>query len=447
MFSSSSRTKGIWKNPVQQEESVIYNQNSYPWVSWLDAGDSFLWAMLELEQVSTTWGTCLGDKTAYTKGGGYRLIEGRYHPRYTDPTDIKPLEGKERDRFIDWATEVNSEDGGKELIDVEGEAYNAFYKSGNAFVLLRKFEVDGRPQASVHNLQLPEVRLSQDRRGIYHSELFREYGFVPGWSSRTTDNWAAKFYSFDWMPDEETGGECRIIWIKNSVSTHKYYGIPECVAGFLEGRTEYQATRYNLTEFETGFHPNAVITMTGENLSENHIKETRQMIKNQTGHGKNGRVLFMPQQGDDLKNTLMDLSREYNGSWLDLKQVTREMVFQAHRWHPVLSGRETPGKLGNSNRAFAEVWRLVMGTVIQPTRDIFAQKFRRPVMDAAGFENVSALIKEDNHIMEMVAMTDPRGIPLTANERRARAGLMPLEGEELEEVKNQRQQTRRRWRR
>lgn len=411
-----------YTNTVQKGFEVDdLKYQSRPWIPFYDWADGFLWQLLEMGQISPTWGLCEQAKLKYVMGGGFSLLRGDYDPVLDELDDFERVKAGEIDGFRDWAKKVNQSNDADTLFEVTGRAANDFNKTGNAFVLCKWYSVGNDENFTIHHLPTLETRLGSDRESVWWSEHFRNP------DHDTTESQAYQYPLYPIVGDDPEGnGRVTVIHLKNHEATHKFYGLPSSIMGLLNARSEYQSIRFRLTGLENNWSKDGVLILSGIQNSDEVTNAIRGNISYASGEGKNGGLDVLPFKGTDVNADLITYDKDSQGEFLETTKLDSETIFKVHGLHPTLVGEQIPGKLGNRQN-FAEIFTLVSAQVIEPIRNKFISELLKPVAEMAGFQGYTPIFKNSNEIKTLIAMTHPAGVPETINERRKRFGLDEIE--------------------
>jgi hypothetical protein len=374
--------------------------------------------LAERARRSTTHGAIIKSKTNYAvgQGFGYAINEEKVFKEDLDPNIIEFLNNANNDR--------------ESLISIYEQAAGDYVLTGNAYLEVVRANIKGTNQSvmNVFKIDATKVRLSKDRESVYVSGFWRDIKLDenPNKDRHPVENIPL------WDGKVDTKQSRFVIHIKNSEPEFDYYGIPEHHAVLKWADIEYQIATFNLTEFENGFFPSALIQMIGSEVPEGMTPKeyVDKFNSNYTGEGKNGKVVTQLVDTQEQAAQIHEFTRDMTGSFTELSDLATKNIISGHRWTPSLTGQLATGGMGQSSAMIINDWHIAMNNLIIPEYQTPLLRLFNLVMEIAGFE-VELNIKNK----PPVTIQDTLDVKLimTINEQRAELGLEPLEngGDEL----------------
>ena len=333
--------------------------------------------LAELKRQSSTHRSVLAQKTTFTTGSGF----------FT--------KNKSLAEYID---DINAD--GESLKDVFKKLADDYFTYGNAY--LEGVVYDGG--INFYHKDASTARVSKNKKSIC---------FHPDWG-----NYKRNPEKKQVIPVYPNIASSRfIIHYKDYESTFSFYGLPDYVASLEHIAIDYEIGKFNHTAFKNGFSPSAIVTVNGdfgEAEAEKFVETAKDTL---TGSGNNSKILFLVKNGDDSRNTdVQIISNKEDGDFLDLQKLTDQNIITAHRWQPALSGIVSSGKMNNTGSEIRIAYELAMSTVIKDTTNILLSPIKKVLSRELGLDTEDLQVVYEPPI-SFLSDLDPKQV-LTINEQR-----------------------------
>lgn len=314
---------------------------------------------------SPTHSSVLKSKLVFTAGLG--II-------YKQDGEVFDLNSKQKD----YVNNINSDE--ETLYEVYKKVQGDFIDFGNAYPEVVKV----KKRINIFHSDATTVRVDKEGEKGYISNFWRDIGLEDVFPRKD---------GLDIKDIDLTGKESNfLIHIKNYEPEYNIYGIIDHSAALKDADIEYKVSTFNLDKLENGFFPSVMIQMFGDppdgKTPETYAKE---LEKNFTGEGNARKFLLqLLEQGVDGAK-IHEFTGAQEGEFTELKQLAKESIIEAHRWHPALM-MLTPGKLANSSD-IRTAYEMVKNTVIPDYRIPVLKVFENILNNTELFNDVQLSIK------------------------------------------------------
>jgi phage portal protein BeeE len=162
------------------------------------------------------------------------------------------------------------------------------------------------------------------------------------------------------------GNRHSIIHISDYHPRYKYYGLIEWVSGLAASEIAYKTDKWNISKLDNNYVPSGILTVgVGSQSEADELREYYE--KEEIGVGRNGKVMFIAVGNEGATTTFTPMNQNVEGSWMTLKEATKEDILAACNWFGILLGQSKPGALGQTQE-IRNVYNLAMKTIIRPKR-------------------------------------------------------------------------------
>lgn len=410
--------------PTATVENKNINDVRSAWVPYFNgSNNTYPNELAERARRSTTHNSIIKSKTNYTVGQGWTFTVN------DDPKKKYELE----DSLVEFLDNANNDN--ESLLKVFKMVAEDYVKLGNAYIEIVTARIEGsdRRVMNIFHVDGTKVRINKEKTKAYISSFWRdikldEHPNQSEYPIETVDLWNG---------DKETTQSRYIIHIKNYEAEYDYYGLPEHHAVLNWAEIEYKIPMFNLSEFDNGFFPSALIQLIGTDVPEGMTPKqyVNAFIANYTGEGKNGKIVAQMVDSADQAAQVTEFNKDLDGFFTELQELATKNIIGGHRWYPSLSGQITTGGMGQSSTMIINDWSIAMANLVIPEYQTPLLELFNMVVMMAGFD-VELGIKNKPPVT-MQDTLDAK-LVLTVNEQRKELGLDPLEegGDELIKKEN-----------
>lgn len=407
------------------------------WVLMFDESQSFLKNLMALIYNSHSNSSILKNKTAFTCGEGFQVVESETTPLLQMVKDmVRAFTGQPQTitNLNNDLLKVNA--NGETLEEVAKKIIFDYVAFGNAFVEFMETTESGQPVFYIYHTPVYKCGLSKpNNRGV--SEFV---AISQDWTNQQREE---DLEVLPMYPNFTNGPVKRsIIHIKEYLPGFELFGVPEWSSARVWCENEYRIGKHNRGKLKNGFVPSAFAQFFGAFTPE-EAQELIEGIDNTfTDTGNNSKIFAQVLRDESYKMNLEILEDQKEGSFLDLQKLATQAIITANRWTTSLSGIATAGKLG-SNQQIRDEIEFVTNVVIKPIRRVILQRIINPYV-----ENLSRVKGNiyGNLKLEFVNLTpvslasllDPNTVLLN-NEKREQFGFNKLTEEEEQQLAREQQ--------
>jgi len=400
--------------------------------------DNYLISRIDfLSKSSPTLGAILASKANMIVGGGLNI--------YASPnqTIIKRLKKAFRKNIqdIDDIAGINeyllNVDAGADFQDVLTRVARDYATYGNAFAQLIRYK-----EAGVEKLVLKHTPVAWARPKIVETGSIKKYigvssEFQTGQNEPTDTLDICMYPHFE--PVETASGtyERSIIHLKDYQPNSYYWGLPDWISTNLYCEIEYRIARFNISQFENGFTPSAIVTMGGATTDPDETsKFVDYFVDSFTNTGNDSKVLFYMLENPDYNIDVNVLNQIKEGQFTELATIAAQQIITGCNWSAALAGIQTAGQLGSNQQLRTEFSKL-QNMVINPIQSLFEKQLIAPVLREAAelggfsFSGLGVELSKVNPI-SLAGDIMPNEV-LTVNEQREVLGYEPI----IEEPENE----------
>lgn len=425
-----------------QKYELQYNFEEYvPFLS----DDNYLFTRIDfLAKGSPTLGAIIANKTHLISSGGFNVYEA---PTKTIINGLK----KSLKRNIDNVEQIqelndyfNDVDNDKDLQEVISKVTRDYITYGNAFVQLIKYKGTRFNENGVleeyRKLIVKHTPLGYCRPKVVRNRDEKRYigvsaDFEKGIRLPTNVKDIPMYPNFEEVDINGDAYERTIIHLKDYQPNFYYWGVPDWIDCNLFAEIEYRIARFNISQFENGFAPSAIITMGGATSDPEDVQEfTRYFQESFTNTGNDAKVLFYMLENPDYKIDAQILSDIREGQFTELQKLCAQQIITGCNWTTSLAGIPTPGKLG-SNQQLRSEFSLIENMVLKPIQNLIDRKLINPIIQEAGkymgydWGMIHAELATNNPL-DLSTELDLNAV-LTPNEKRELLGYEPLDETQL----------------
>lgn len=411
--------------PFGYNNRLAFGLSQYAYVPFLSDDDNYAQILMEAKLLSPTTLACINSKVHFCVDKGLVIENDKKDPKYDT-----------------WSKSVNLRR--QNFTEVITEIFNNYFTYGNCYVELVRgsFGNISFVKPYVHNTQ--DVRLDYpDDDNIVHHVLISRW-FRREMGVRFSDFKTVRIPLYDpnplmqdscWVLGDD-GYYHTVIHIKRQECGFDHYGLPSNVGALPLMLLEYKCSRYNLDEFENNLSPGGILFLKGQASKTEAFDLAKNIVKQHTGDGKQGRWLVMSGNGqvDDIEVKPFDNKKD--GDFIELMSAIQDMLFISNEWNKILVGGSLPTGLGHNGQIFRSVFDIYNNSVIHPTQCFIMGKFVNPFFQihdkycGTKFAQMGAMLIT-NAPDTFMGDLNINAI-LTKNEGRAIIGKQPIKGDEWE---------------
>lgn len=349
---------------------------------------------------SPTHSAVLKSKLVFTAGLGF------IYKRNDKIIELTP-------KMQEYVDNINAD--GESLFKVYKKVQGDYIDFGNGYPQVVKV---GK-RLNIFHTDATTVRISQDKKVAYMSNFWRDITNDPLFPRKDFDIQDISLLNTD---------QEYLIHIKNYVPEYNTYGVIDHSAALKDADIEYKVSTFNLDKLENGFFPSVLIQMFGDAPDDKTAEDYANELKvNFTGEGKSRKFLLQLLEQGVEGAKIHEFKGAEEGEFTELKQLAKESIIEAHRWHPALM-MLTPGKLANSSD-IRTAYEMVKNTVIPDYRDAVIPIFQNLLQQHTLFKGVTLSIKP----VVPVSAADQIDVKQiwTVDEQREETGKPPLDDMEV----------------
>ena len=350
---------------------------------------------------SPTHSAVLKSKLVFTAGLGF------IYKRNDKVIELTP-------KMQEYVDNVNAD--GESLYEVYKRVQGDYIDFGNSYPQVVKV---GK-RINIFHTDATTVRIGKDKKKAYISNFWRDIKNEEVFPRK--DSFHIQDISM------ENAAEKYLIHLKNYEPEYNVYGVIDYSAALKDADIEYKVSTFNLDKLDNGFFPSVMIQMFGDPPDGKSPEEyADELKKNFTGEGKNRKFLLQILENGAEGANIQEFSGAQSGEFTELKQLAKESIIEAHRWHPALM-MLTPGKLANSSD-IRTAYEMVKNTVIPDYRAAVLPTFQKLLQMHPMFKNVELSIKP------VIPVSAADGIDIkqvwTVDEQREETGKEPHDDENI----------------
>ena len=217
--------------------------------------------------------------------------------------------------FQDWQASAGF---GESFFNVHKKLVKDFRWIGNAYL-------HGTTDSKLSYLKLQHIDYTKCRVNKDHEVVIN-----PDWLNRKQD----LDQVIPIFPDAVEGEDCQyhfMIHIKDYEAEFSFYGIPDWITGFDNGKIDIRTDEWNLSHIEKGLKPDLFMKMPSS-VTDKEIELVKKNLK-EFKEGKPGSVLMVFGDGADVKavnEKVMDLD------WEKLNNQNLDKTLIANQWYKSL---------------------------------------------------------------------------------------------------------------
>lgn len=430
-----SAVRGLGKFALPQDvpkektrQELEHNSNLY--VPFLNDSNNLINQIFDVVQTSPTTRAILQQKQWMMMGDGFFTVPKRSILLQPATNQVSDADNALLDAYL---SEINPER--ETVYDIWEKASADFAAFGNVFIEFTRTRVGGSFVFAQRHVPFAYGRIRKMEAGQYQPT---HVGISQKWDTNSTMPDDLIEYPLYPQFEEINGAERSILHVKQNAVGLVYYGLPDWVSALIWGEMEYRTGKYNQSQFENGFSASAIIQFFAGGASEEEAEEILQRAKSAlTGTGNNSKILMQVLSDEAARANVQKLSDDSEGRFLELTQLSREMIVTAHRWTMSLAGMGIGGQLG-SNQQIRSEYEIVYNAVIKPMQNTLLYKWLNlSIQEAAKWgvqvpTGVDLKVKAGTPVSFLGDIT-PSEV-LTVNEQREVLGYEQIE--ETTEVQN-----------
>lgn len=380
-------------NVPKEKTSERAKQDSHTkWVNFFtDTDNIFPNDLAKRARRSATHGAVLRSKIIYATGQGFEYFIN------DEPTELED----------DWTNDVDGER--TSLHELYQQIQHNYISIGNAYIEVQR----SGDSWFLFPHDATKIRLGKDRKKAYISAFWREIQL-----GEATTLAPVKEIEL-WNGKVDTKQKRFLIHLKQTANEYDYYGVPEYVGVLQWADIEYRIPNYNLTRFDNGFFPSALITLKGNPPQGMTAQKFVEKVKdNFTGEGNNDKMFVQLVSDESQTADIFEFSGVKEGEFKELQELATSKIINGHRWFPELAGIQTAGKLSGA-KEIRNQYEIALNSLIKP-------EFQNPVLKC--FNTLLKMIGKQYTVevinvapVGLAEMIDPTKV-LSINEQRALLG-------------------------
>lgn len=338
--------------PTEVRKTVGTMPGKYKTIPFYTHRNDFAKVLLALSELSSTHRSCIYTKADYEFKDGFGIVKGKN--RSVIKTKTKAEQQPVLDDVIVAAEEAlssvnNSEESFAEVFRQYRINLNT---SGNAWIELVRGDVLGERFFNVYNHDFPNVLfVDTNSPRIPPTHVFISESWDENYILKNEPVKLPLYPNWEIV----NGAERCVIHIKEYSIGRNYYGLPLFIAAKIPTQLEYESDRHNLERFFSDFMPKFFAAFFAENGMTDDEKEKfyEDFHKTYTKKGRDGNISAMVQvfESENLKPFFHEFSNNNSeGDFMGLKDGSKDSIFTAHRWHPVLAAVPVASGLNDSKQ-------------------------------------------------------------------------------------------------
>ena len=415
------------------------------WVRMFDRDSSFLLNLMAISNYSPTLRRILSDKADMVVGDGFIPHRGRANILLTSLQKQQEILNAGDPELEDMEPFLHSVNLHQESIaDVLHRIAFEYDAYGNAVAEIVRGRVAGERFCYLYHVPLYMVGV----RVAGPDQLIESIGIYDQWDQMdlntppemTPEGFRQVPLYPVWTEADEDGTQRTAVHLKQYAPGFFYWGLPEWIAAQFWAEIEYRIPRFNITKFQNGFTPSAIVQFYGS-MSPDEAKEMiNKFTEKFTDTGNNHKIFAQVLRDEKLKANVQPLSERHDGEFLELQQMATQAIVTANRWMLSLSGMATAGQLG-SNQQIKQETEYVQNTVIKKRQNLFLSRILNVYMAEAGnwlsasWADVRISISNSMPV-SFIGDLDPE-MSLLTNEKREVMGYEPLDEVGIEMLKEE----------
>ena len=403
------------------------------WIRMFDRSGSFLKSLMALLNNSPTLRRIIHDKASMAVGDGFIPHESDTTTLLAILQKVKKILGIEDKKVMELNEAIKRVNlHGESLFDVVFRVFIELFSFGNAIVeMVKTMDSDGKKQLYLYHVPLYMAAIKKAEKDL----LIKTIGIHENWERvGLKDDEIRELPLYPKWSKDDNGDERCAIHLKEYAPGFFYWGLPEWIAAKLWTEVEYRIPKYNITKFQNGFVPSAIVQLFGSVSQEEAQDIIKKLTDKFTDTGNNHKIFAQVLRDESLKANVQKLSEEGQGEYLELQKLAAQAIVTANRWTMSLAGFATSGKLG-TNQQIRQETEYVQNTVIKPKQNMVLARIVNPFIKEAGawmnasWREVSLSISNSTPVSFMGELEPENN--LTINEKREVLGYEPLDEEGL----------------
>lgn len=244
-------------------------------------------------------------------------------------------------------------DSGEGYVNGKGYSHQALIRNwamdyeltGNAYALLHRFG----GATNIYHIDSVKVRRKADLDTFLISK-----------------NWAnsrrAEFepYEIPEFPNfgsiEGKEGDFAMVQIRDYEPGFDYYGLPKWKGAIYYAKLETLIGQFNTNMFDNGLFGSGILTLNSDGMNDEEVEAMVRSVKRDlvgTERGNTGKIIILV-GGRESTSQFQELTKEFDGSYTELKGVCEDTIVSACGWKRSLAGLQTQGALGNNQQILNE---------------------------------------------------------------------------------------------
>jgi hypothetical protein len=354
----------------------------YKTIPFYTKRNDFAKVLLALSELSHTHRSCIYTKADMQYKDGFGIVKGKNRSVIKTKTSIESEAVS--DDVINAAEEALKKvnNNNESLSEVARQCRINLNSSGNGYLELVRGEVIGERFFNVYNHDFPNLLLEEPENAkenpthVFISESWDE-NYI-----RTNEPVRLPLYpNFEFI----NGADRCIMHIKEYSVGRDYYGLPMFIGAKISTQLEYESDRHNLERFFSDFMPKFFAAFFAEGGMTKPEKEKfyDDFYDTYTKRGRDGGVSAMVQvfESENLKPYFHEFANTNSeGDFMNLKGGSKDAIFTAHRWHPVLAGVPVPSGL-NDSKQLQNIFDIYNEISIKPNQKFDMSSFISPIFE------------------------------------------------------------------
>lgn len=374
---------------------------------WYSGYNDFAKILVRMSEHANTHRRCVYTKADAAVSGGFDIVKGRANSsiKTKSATQKQSVSEEVILATIDFVDNVNND--GDSLVEIARKCIINYESTGIAFCELIKGEDSSKKFYKIYNQDSQRCLYAAPESDggtpthVYISECWTD--------NYIRKNEPRKLPIFPEWEDVNGAQRCVII-MKNFSIGRDYYPLPTFIAAFLAGRSEYESDRHNLDGFYKDFRPDIFLQFFAPDgmTDEEKQKFSEDVMNTYTNRNREDpqNVFVQVVESEAMKANVQTFNKDgKEGEFIKLKDDSRQSVFTAHGWHPVLAGVPVTSGMGDSKQ-LENLFKLYHHITTVPLQKALLDQIVNPIYkDAAEFLN--APFKEHSLTLET---TSPIGV-------------------------------------
>lgn len=356
---------------IRDSHDVRLFYESFPIVPFFDNSDATLRFFRKMAEQSPTHGSCIDTISDYAIGGEFDVVTKSIAGVFNNNKKVNPVSDSVLIQYIEFIEKLSPSYGASSMLELAEAAYQNLQIYGNIFLRVDLINVLGSRYVNFDIIDCENIRyISKDRNDpkqelIISPEFSKRYfvsngnfDIVPKWPYTTT----------------EGNKISTIIHYKSQKAMRPYYSLPRSIQSIRFQYLEVQNGQWINEGFASDFTMRAFFEFVSNTASgggsdiyitdDDFIRAISEFYRRDSGK-RMRRVLYRTKNDKEDGTLVKEFRRNLEYSFNDyVSKESEHQIIKSHNWHPVLIGRATQGKLGQT-KEIPELTKLKCKTTVK----------------------------------------------------------------------------------